>query len=257
MLTVLLAAAGAQEKAPDAAEFARRAVEAYKARQYGAYLENIRRANELRPHHPRLMYNLASALALNGKPAEAVAMLGRVAAMGLVYPAAKDDDFAAIRQTVPFRAVLDRFAANAAPVHRGEVALTVPLRGLIMEGVAFDPVEKAFYASSVRERRIVRVGASGEVKDFAAGRDDLWSALGIRVDARRRLLWVATAAMAQTRGLDPKDVGRSALLAFDLASGKLARSYQLSGAPNGHALGDLAIGPDGSVFATDSRTPAL
>jgi hypothetical protein len=241
----------------DAAEHARRAIAAYEAKDYAAYLEHMRSANELRPHHPRLMYNLASAFALNGKADEAVGLLDRVAAMGLVYPAATDEDFASIRESAAFKTVVARFASNAAPVHRGEVALTVPLRGFIMEGIAYDPVERVFYASSVRERRVVRVDAKGAVTEVASARDGLWSALGIHVDAKRRRLWVATAAMPQTLGIEPSDVGRSGLLELDLTTGKRARVYLLPKGDGANVLGDLAIAADGTVFATDSSTPAL
>ena len=74
-------------------ELENKAVANYKAGEYPAYLANLQQASELRPNHPRLLYNLAGAYALNGKTDESLALINRIIAMGLYFPFEKDDDF--------------------------------------------------------------------------------------------------------------------------------------------------------------------
>ncbi|HEX8650943.1 MAG TPA: hypothetical protein VF708_08870 [Pyrinomonadaceae bacterium] len=54
----------AQTQQPkDARQYAQLAVKAYKEKDYAAFLENMRRAMDLRPTHQTYMYNLAVAYA--------------------------------------------------------------------------------------------------------------------------------------------------------------------------------------------------
>ncbi|HEV7843738.1 MAG TPA: hypothetical protein VGO69_08565, partial [Pyrinomonadaceae bacterium] len=176
----LVPASIAQERQPrDARYYTEQAIKAYQEKNYLAYLENMKLALALRPEHPRLMYNLASAHALVGNKREALAWLVRVAEMGLIYPAAKDTDFDSVKETDEFKAILKKFEDNRAPLGRSTTAFTIREKGLITEGIAFDPSSETFYVSSVHKRKILSVGKDGAVKDFATERDGLWSVLGM------------------------------------------------------------------------------
>lgn len=246
-----------QETQRDVRYYSQQAIKAYKEKNYPAYLENMRLAVGLRPGNPTLLYNLAGAYALVGNRQEALAGLKRVAEMGLIYKPESDDDFNSIRETEEFKKILLRFAANKAPVGRSSTAFTIHEKGLITEGVAYDATEGAFYVGSVRARKIFKVGRDGKAIEFATERDGLWSAMGMKVDARRRLLWVATAAVPQMTNYRKEEDGQSGILKFDLRTGKLIRKYALPNSPKPHWLGDLTISSRGDVFVTDSLTPAL
>src|SRR4051794_7698859 len=82
----------AQSDQKDGRYYESLARKAYQEKNYQSFLENMKLAAELRPNHPRLMYNLAIAYALNTKPDEAISLLRREAEMGLVLPAANDED---------------------------------------------------------------------------------------------------------------------------------------------------------------------
>ncbi|HEV2913972.1 MAG TPA: hypothetical protein VGX92_11890 [Pyrinomonadaceae bacterium] len=241
----------------DARYYSDQAVKAYKEKNYAAYLENMKMALELRPNHPRLMYNLAGAHALAGNKAEAVALLARVAEMGLIYAADRDGDFDSIKESDAFKAVLKRFENNRAPVNHSTTAFTMREKGLVTEGIAYDPASETFYVSSVHKRKIVSIAKDGAAKDFATERDGLWSVLGMKVDSRRRHLWATSAAIPQMMNYSEADAGRAAIFKFDLRTGKLLKKYLLPGQPKKHLLGDLVINSRGDVFATDSLTPAL
>lgn len=247
----------AQEPQRDVRYYLQQARKAYEEKNYAAYLENMRRAAELRPGNPTLLYNLSGAYALAGNSREALAGLSRVAEMGLIYRAEADEDFNSIRETEEFKKILRRFELNKVPTVRSSTAFTIHEKGLITEGVAYDSVEDAFYVSSVRARKIFKVGRDGVAKVFATQQDGLWSAMGMKVDARRRHLWVATAAVPQMLNYLKEEDGKSAVLKFDLRTGRLLNKYVLPNAPKPHWLGDLVLNSRGDVFATDSLTPAL
>jgi DNA-binding beta-propeller fold protein YncE len=248
----------AQGDAPkDGRYYEAAARKAYQAKDYAAFLENIRQAAALRPNHSRLMYFLAVAHALNGNKAEALLWLDGVARMGLVVPAASEESFNSIKDSDEFKAIIEKFRRNSLPLVRSAPAFTVHETGVVPESVAYDPVGKNFYLSSVFKRKILRVGASGEAAEFATERDGLWSVMGMKVDAARRLLWVCTAAHPQMSNYREDENGSTALFKFDLRTGKLVKKYLLPNKPKPHWLGDLVVNSRGDVYATDSVTPAV
>jgi hypothetical protein len=244
-------------KTESVTDYQRQAVAAYKAKDYALALANIKKASALVPNYPRMIYNAAVLETLLGHKAEALKALNQLADMGLVFAVEKDEDFAVIRDLDEFKAVLKKFAANKTPVVRSEPAFTIDERGLITESVAYDPLTKTFYVSSVHKRKIVSLDKRGAMKTFATEQDGLWSVLGMKVDARRRHLWVASSAFPQMINFRKEDEGVAGVFKFDLQTGKLLKKYPLpkSGAP--HALGDLIVNSQGEVFATDSLTPAV
>jgi hypothetical protein len=245
------------EPPKDGRHYEAEALKAYRAKDYPSFLENTKRAAALRPSHSRLMYYLAVAHALNGDRADALLWLDRVARMGLIVPAASEEAFDSIKDSDEFRAVLEKFRRNSLPLVRSAPAFTVHEKGVVPESVAYDPAGKNFYLSSVYRRKILRVSASGEATEFASERDGLWSVMGMKVDAARRLLWVSTAAHPQMSNYREDENGSTALFKFDLRTGRLVKKYLLPNRPKPHWLGDLVISPGGDVYATDSVTPAV
>src|SRR5215211_7738657 len=76
---------------------------------------------------------------------------------------------------------------------QSRVAFRIPEPDLIPEGIAYDPVAQVFYVGSTYKRKIVSVDGRGVVRDFTGeGQDGLWGLLGMRVDAKRRLLWAVS-----------------------------------------------------------------
>ncbi len=259
LLTALAAPAAAQgDPVADSRAHYREAVRAYEARDYTAFLDHARRAQALRPTHGGVTYALASAYALTGDTAEALASLRRFAAMGYAADVAADSDFAPLRGSAAFTEVEGRLRRNREPLVRGTVAFELPERDLLAEGVAYDPREGTFFVSAVHRRKVVRMTPDGRFSDFAAleGTGD-GAPLGLRVDPVRRTLWVAAAALPQMRGYAPADSGRSALLRYDLDTGTLTGRFAVPDDGRAHALGDLVITRGGEVYASDSRAPVI
>jgi sugar lactone lactonase YvrE len=223
---------------------------AYKAHDYAAMQTATRELLAQHPGYPRMIYYLAVAENLSGDPAEALTTLSQLADMGLYFDLAKDKDFAALQGTPGFTALQARFAANLKPVVHSAPAFRLPQRDFIPEGLAYDAASGDFFVASVHKRSIARVHA-GKADVFAAPAQDIWSVLGLRVDAAHNALWAVTSALPETEGYDPKLKGRTALLRFGLKNGVLEARYAPPEDGVEHELNDLFVAPDGSVYAAD------
>jgi sugar lactone lactonase YvrE len=235
----------------------RAAVQAFEARDLPAFLEHAREAQALRPAHGGVTYALASAFALTGDTARALATLRHYAVLGYSADLAADSDFVGLRGNEAYAELTRRLARNGEPVVASQVAFELPERDLLTEGIAHDPRDGAFYVGSVHQSKIFRVPRQGTVSEFLPELPGGWAPLGLRVDRKASALWVATAALPQTAGYNPSDSGRSAILRFDLGSGRLSARYDAPADGTPHLIGDLIVTRGGDVYATDSRAPVL
>lgn len=239
------------------AEYAE-AVRAYQARDYEAFLQHARRAEELRPDHGGVVYGLATAYSLTGDDQRAIETLRRFAALGYFADVAADSDLARLRGSAGYDDALRALEANRLPVVKSTVAFTLPERDLLTEGIAYDAASRAFFVGSVHRRKIVRVDRSGRSGDFVpSGRDSLWAPMGMQVDAARQALWVAVSAVPQMLGFDSSDAGRSGLFRYDLSTGALTGRVLISPDSAPHLLGDLTLAHNGDAYASDSRAPVV
>jgi sugar lactone lactonase YvrE len=228
------------------------AAAAHRAKDYGGFLRHSQALADSVPWSVRARYNLACAHALIGEPAAAVRILERLAAQQVAFDLPADDDLASLREREDFAEVQRRMDALSIPVGQARPAFTLPQKDLIPEGVAHDPKTGAFFVSSVRRRKIVRVASDGTASDLVAeGQDGLLSVLGSAVDAPRRALWAASQATPQMAGFRQEEAGRSFLAELDLDSGRLRRTVA---APEGGRLADISVGADGAVFAADPES---
>jgi hypothetical protein len=250
-------AAPAQTEQRDSRYYESLARKAYQEKNYASFLANMQIAADLRINHPRLMYNLAAAYALSDKNTEALALLRRAADMGLVFPVGTNHDFDSLKNVPEFTSILKEIEQNKSPKISSVPAFTVHEKGLVPESIAYDEGTDVFYLSSVYKRKILRVARTGEAKVFASEVDGLWSVMGMKVDRARQALWVCTTAHPQMRNFIAQDKGKTALIKYDLQTGKLLAKYQPSDTTKPHWFGDLAINAAGDVFTTDSVTPAV
>lgn len=253
-----MAVAGAQsDPVAESRAHYRAAVQAYEARDLPAFLEHAREAQALRPAHGGVTYALASAFALTGDTAGAFATLRHFAALGYSADLAADSDFVRLRGNEAYAELTRRLERNGEPVVASRVAFELPQRELLTEGIAHDARDDVFYVGSVHQSKIFRVTRKGTVSEFAPELPGRWAPMGLRVDRKRGALWVATAALPQTAGYSPSDSGRSAILRYELRSGRLTARYDAPADGAARVIGDLIVTRGGDVYATDSRAPVL
>jgi len=222
---------------------------AYQAGDNAAMARAAEGALSVRPRFPSMMVNLALARIRLGEHDAALDLLDEVAAMGLSFPIDDLDQLALLQESARFRGIAARMRANAAPQGEASVAFTLPQRDFFPEGIAADPATGAFFVASVRSGEIVRVDPEQEEPRLFARLP--WSAMGMRVDRPRSLLWVAISGLEQRRDLTPDRRGRAGIAALDLDDGALLSEYLLPAGVE-RVVGDLVVGSDGSVYATDS-----
>ena len=210
------------------------------------------------PTQPAYLWGHAVLAARTGDTAMALASLRRYAALGIGRDLAGDSAIGALRTLAlfaPIRALHDR---NRAPVARGIVLRQTTDTTLWPEGVDHDPRTGEFYVASVRRRTVARVAADGSVHDlWPSATPRMGAVLGVRVDTARRKLWATTSGIPQMEGYVAADSGIAALLRIDPGTGRVEQRWDLPVIPGGHVLGDVALGPQGEVYVTDSNEPVL
>jgi sugar lactone lactonase YvrE len=236
----------------------RQAAPLARRREWGAARDLARRAFEAWPAQPFYVSVYASLSARLSDTTQTLRALTLLADQGLSLDVAADSAFAPVRDAPPLRAVLRRLAANAEPMPKSTVAATLAQDDFYPEGMSHDSVRGVWYLGSIRHRKVTRIARDGGAEDIVKeGQDGLWAVFGVRADPGTATLWVTTAAIPQMAGYLPVDSGRSGIYAFDLANGRLKGRYLLPASVPGHLLGDLAVAPNGDVYATDSQDPVI
>jgi sugar lactone lactonase YvrE len=231
------------------------AATAYREGDYERAAGALERAAALNPASLRTRYNLACTYALTGRHEEALDLLGRLVQARVDYGIAREEDFAALRSHARFQRLLAELEERLAPVSTSERLFTLKA-GIIPEGIAYDEATGRTFVGSMRTGEVYAVSNDGEAAPFAAldeGRR--LAALGLRVDARRHLLWSVGAPLDVTEGQDAASGARSAVFGFDLESGILEARYEADPALGN--LEDLVIAPDGSLYLSGERPGVL
>ncbi|HSK10507.1 MAG TPA: SMP-30/gluconolactonase/LRE family protein [Vicinamibacterales bacterium] len=230
------------------------ATAASRRKDHAAAAAHLSRALAGAPSHPGLLSELARAEFLSGNRGAAAQRLTRALRLGGGLGVVDDPAMAPLLAGEGSAALRDAVASLRTPVSSSQEAFRIAERDLIPEGIAYDPVEKCFYVGSIYRRTIVRLDASGQATPFAGERqDDLLSVLGMKVDPGRRLLWAATEGHLNMKDAVASDVGRAALVKYDLKSRQLVKKYEVAPDPGPHLFNDVALDRGGNVFVTDSE----
>ena len=159
------------------------------------------------------------------------------------------------RDAARFDAVRAAIERKWTPVPTARELVRIGDRDLLPEGVERHLQSGEILLSSGRKRKVVAVGPDGTTRDVVGpAQDGLLATLGLRVDAARGLLWVASVAAPFMEQPDDAPAGASRLHAFELASGRLHARFELAG-PS--LLNDVVVLPDGRAVVTDSINGGL
>jgi hypothetical protein len=80
--------------------------------------------------------------------------------------------------------------------------------------------------------------------------------MGMKVDEKRNLLWVASSAIPQMVWYSDEVAGKAAVFAFDLNSKALVKKYEPQTAGT-FWFGDLTLDEKGIVYISNSQTPEI
>jgi sugar lactone lactonase YvrE len=158
-------------------------------------------------------------------------------------------EFAQLSKGERSASIRNGMKANRSPISLAVTAFALSDPGLLAEDVDYDPHTKRFFITSVREKKIIVADDKGTSSDFAKAPDN-WPMVAIKIDPSAEVVWATEVAM-QGFSLTPEtDWGRSAVLCYDLKTGKLLRRVE---GPKGSALGDMTLTTDGDVIVSDGE----
>jgi sugar lactone lactonase YvrE len=204
-------------------------------------------ASALFPAGPGTLILLAAAEARAGDSGAAVAVLDRYARLGLTLDLAARPELAALQARPDFAPVARRLAANARPKGRLLWSAAIAGRGPL-EGVAWDPRTGRLFVGLVGGRAVLAGGPETGFESLTRAAEVGAGVFGLAWDARRGVLWAVAAVGEQAPGSENEE-DASALLRIDPDDGEVQALY---GAPSDARLGDLVLGPDGTVYVSDS-----
>jgi sugar lactone lactonase YvrE len=211
------------------------------------------------PAHPRLMLDLARCKVIEGDPDSALDLLDLLASMKIAIDLSENVELQSLANRPRFAAIQEHNATVGDSIVTSEVAFRLDDPEFVPEDIAWDPVSGDYFVSSIRKRKILRIGSEGEQSVFAGYPETpMLCALSMAVDPERRRLWLTTAgapSMIDYRAEEHE--GASELLAFDLDSGVL--QVRVPAPPNAerHELNDLIIESGGSVLVGDAPVGAV
>ena len=208
---------------------------------------------------PDLMYLLARAQSLSGRPDDALVMLRRLAALGVPNDAATDDDFRRVRAlprwadvagegTVP--ASVPKSAPEPGTVAepgRKSVATLDMLRFTVTPfspaGLAYDGVSRRFIIGDRHARKLAVVDEfSQHVANLAGAQATGFGEIAaLEIDPHDGTLWVVSA-----------DDRRTALHKLQLVSARSLATYGAGESLGPARFADVAVTTDSAVFALDS-----
>lgn len=240
------------------AEAFRKANEAFEKEDYKAGAESLKTAYLINPEDDLIINLIAESYAMVGDRSALLMWLRKLLTVSpcfFHFP----ETATSVLNSKEYRDLALAAKARGIRIHLSKLAFMLSETDLIPEGIAYDPLDKAFFLSSLHKRKIVRVHLrtrhrSPIVEDFTSqGQDGLYSTLGMKVDAERRVLWVCSSAESFMKEYSESDAGKAALFKYDLNTRKLIRKYEVGPNPR-HLLNDIALNAEGDVFVTDTAT---
>lgn len=249
VLVILLAASG-QSAREQMHDLQAKGVAAAKAGDQQTRIAVDLDLQRLLNNEPSVLLALARAYSAAGDPQKALAALNGFADLGLADDNlldGSDQRYASLTSLPEYKYILDRFRQNEAPISLGSPVLSFSDAGLLTEDLDYDSSTRTFLVTSVLEHKIVRATLSGAVADFAAS-PDAWPMLAIKIDSAHHRVWATEVALDDFNTAPKAAWGRSAVLSYDLATGKLLS--RIEGPPH-TALGDMVLASNGEPIVSD------
>lgn len=235
------------------------AIEAYEAGDYLRFVQATIKLRNLRPYEPQYMVGMVVGTALIGRQTSAYSYMHKMQQQGLSFDFNSTDDTNSIRGTEVYDYINDLLIRAGDPLGEANVAFTLPESDRYPEAIAWDPTRERFLIGTLETGAVMAVSPAGEREKLfgADGIEGMWAIHGLVVDAERNRLWVSTAAVPAFQQLAGEDLGKSALLGFDLASLELKERHEVPADGLPHVLGSVEVLGAGDVYVIDRVVPML
>ena len=216
-----------------------------------ASLERVQSLRKQRPDDGLLVFYEAIARIALGERDAAFTLLRTLKNRKLGLIPLRDSGFESVWADPEFQKLREQLAADELQTPNAPVAFRLTDPKLIPEGIAYDAKRDRFYIGSIAQKKIVVTDRKGDTRDFSKPEDKLDSVLGLIVDPAREQLYAVS-----TNGFldEAKTQRRNAVVRYDLKTGSLTDRFDAAEAMQ---LNDIAIAPNGTVYATDSMSSTL
>lgn len=241
-----------------AGEYYQSANKAFEEKDYPTFLAHLEKANELRPNHRTILYNLALAYTFNEEFEKAIEILGYRASFYAINDFDEDQKFDPLKELTTYQQLLSDIEEQNQPVLNSSLHFKFEKKGFHPEGITIHPESGNFLISDVRCGLISLFNKDGSEHKSVLDLKKLgfWGAMGMAFDKQdSNILWVTTSALPNYCEYADSLEGKSAVLQIDLKNKKLIRSYSMM--EGNHVFGDLVISENGTVYISDSSEPFI
>jgi len=147
--------------------------------------------------------------------------------------------------------------AGVAAAVQSDTAFVLARAGIVPENIVYDAPRNRFLGGNLEEDGMIELHHDGSIQSFAEAAHVDGRVLGLKIDARRNLLWgVAFTRLPAPAGDTMHAPARSVVFALDLPGGRLVRRVSSPQDGGSHLFNDLVLGRDGTVYFTDSEAGA-
>lgn len=235
------------------------AVEAYQQENYQRFTQATMLLRKQRPFEPQYMIGMVAGAARLGRQTTAYNYMHIMQQQGLSYDFNSTPDTESIRATEVYDYLNDLLIRAGRPAGAGHVAFTLNEAASYPEAIAWDASRERLLLGTIDQGAILAVTPDGKVEELlrANAENGLWAVHGIAVDAGNDRLWVTSTGVPGFQGLQPTDLGRSALFEFKLSSLEVVNRYFVPTDGHPHLLGSLGLTPAGDVYLIDRAVPLI
>lgn len=205
----------------------------------------------LTPDHPDILISVARAHAAAGDKEQSLAKLSDAVRRGAAFDPTRFAEFKSLEGNAQFGTLAASAKQNLAAV--GKTTRFAKLPEGESEGIAYDPVSRRLFAGTGKGE-LLAIDRNGKISTFASG-GGLRQILGIKVDAKRRLVWLVSGRYPEPDA--PADGGTGGIRAYNIDTGAAVTTIEVDERPVLHGFNDIALADDGTVYVTDTERSSV
>ncbi len=229
------------------------AIQSYEDGNYLRFVQATIKLREKRPYEPQYLVGMVVGAALLGRTNTAYNYMHVMQQQGLSYDFNSTEDTQSIRNTEVYDYLNDLLVKAGDPMGQGRVAFVLPDASVQPEAISWDGKRGEFLIGTIESGALLAVTPGGKVEELlrSTNENGLLAINGIAVDQAHERLWLTTAGVPGFKGVIPTELGRGALLEFNLETLELLQRYDVpvDGLP--HVPGSVVVTAGGDVYLID------